>query len=399
MKKYDFDEIIDRRGTASVKHDGVYQMFGLQKMDDALPMWVADMDFRVPSFVMEAVRQRADHEVLGYTYGNATYWKAVAWWLAHRYGIEARREELHFVPGIVAGISFFVQALTKVGDGVLVTTPVYPPFIQIPQGGGRRLECSPLVEKEGQFAIDFDDFERKAARCRLFILSNPHNPGGTVWRREELLRIAEICDKHHLLVIADEIHADLALPGFRHVSYSTVSPAARSHSVTFVAPSKTFNIAGLGSSVCYCPNAELRKHFFGGYLDAYEVANGSVFAYVGAAAAFTPEGEEWLGELLEYLQGNVRSMRQFCERNMSKAHVLYPEASFLAWMDFSAYGLPHGEMRDVLYKRAKVILNDGTAFAPAVAGESPFANHFRLNFGCPRSVLSEALERIAGALE
>ncbi|MDY5968910.1 MAG: MalY/PatB family protein [Bacteroidales bacterium] len=399
MSKFNFEEKINRRGTACVKHDGVFQAFGLEKTDDAMPMWVADMDFRSPRFVMDAIRQRANHEVLGYTYANAAYWKAVLWWLSHRYGIAAHHDELHFVPGIVAGISFVLQAFTNIGDGVLVTTPVYPPFIDIPRSSGRRLECSGLVENAGRFTLDFDDFERKAARCRLFIFSNPHNPGGTVWRREELLRISEICDKHGLLVIADEIHADLTFPGFHHVSYSTVSSAARSHSVTFIAPSKTFNIAGLGSSVCYCPDPDLRKRFFEGYLETYKVAEGNVFAYTGAAAAFTPEGEEWLDGLLEYLQESVHYMRQYCGQHLPRVRVLYPEASFLAWMDFGGYGLPHSEMRNLLYRKAKVILNDGADFAPDGENDSLCANHFRLNFGCPQSVLVEALERIKTALK
>lgn len=414
-----FDEIIERRGTASVKHDGVYQAFGLpyptekeqkQTTQDGyglLPMWVADMDFRAPSFVMEAIRKRAWHEVLGYSFGNDSYWHAVTWWLDHRYHIAAKREELHFIPGIVSGIAYALQAFTQPGDGVLVTTPVYPPFLNLPQNSGRRLTCCPLQLRDGRFHLNPATFEQAAKGCKLFILSNPHNPGGTVWTKEELCQMAEICERQGLTVIADEIHADLTLPGHHHTTYSTVSAAARANSLTFIAPSKTFNIAGLSSSVCYCPDPQLRHKFFHDYIDAYEVAGGNLFAYTGATAAFSPQGEEWLQQLLAYLQGNVEFMKSFLQHNLPEVQAVWPEASFLTWLDFSAFGLPHHAMRDKLLRDAHVALNDGTAFGPIAANpanpngqcnDSPYANHFRLNFGCPRSVLNEGLNRIAKVL-
>ena len=242
-----------------MKHDALKEFFG---RDDLMPMWVADMDFRTPDFIMDALRHRCEHEVLGYAWPQDSYWQTICNWLKNHYCLDCQREELHFIPGIVAGISFVLQAMTQPGDGIMVTTPVYPPFLNLPQNGGRRLVCSPLKIVDGRFAIDFEDLEWRAHQCQWLILSNPHNPGGTVWGKEVLERVAEICYRNNVNVISDEIHADMALPGHRHVSFSTVSQHARDISITFVAPSKTFNMAGLGSSVCYCPNESLRKRFF-----------------------------------------------------------------------------------------------------------------------------------------
>lgn len=385
---YDFDEIIPRKGTGCVKHDMLKELY---RRDDLLPMWVADMDFRTPDFIVEALRKRLDHEVLGYALPTDSYWDTMCHWLQEHYAINCRREELHFIPGIVAGIAYVIQAFTQPGDRLLVTTPVYPPFLNLPKTGGRKVECSPLKVVDGRFAVDFDDLERRAQGCQWMILSTPHNPGGTVWGEETLRRIADICHRHGVRVIADEIHADMTLPPHRHVSYSTVSPEAREESITFVAPSKTFNMAGLGSSVCYCPNEGLRKRFFG-YLDGFDVAGGNIFAFVGAEAAFG-EGETWRKEMLEYLKGNVALLRDFLTEHMPKATAILPEASYLAWLDLKGYGLTHEELSDRLVNRARVALNDGTTF-----GGDAYRQCFRINLGCPRSTLREALERIASAL-
>ena len=389
MKQYDFDELIERRHTDCFKWDALKTLYG---RDDLQSMWVADMDFRSPDFVMEAIRRRCDHEVLGYTMPSDGYWKAVTAWLAKHYSIDTTKESLHFIPGIVAGIAYALLCFTQPGDSVLVTTPVYPPFINLPMGNGRQLVCSPLKIVDGRFAIDFDDFECKAEGCKVFIMSNPHNPAGTVWGADVLLRVADICERKEVMVIADEIHADLTLPGHRHVSYSTVCDAAACNSITFMAPSKTFNIAGLGSSVCYIADEALRKRFFG-WLNGFEVANGNIFAFTVAEAAFA-HGEEWLSQMLEYLQGNVRMLDEFLRLRMPRVKAVLPEASYLAWLDFSAYGLPHRELARRLVDEAKVALNDGTTF-----GGADYECCFRMNLGCPRAMLGDALERIAAAVE
>ena len=389
MKHYDFDEPIERRHTDCVKYDALPAMFG---RDDLLPMWVADMDFRSPDFVMDAIRHRCDHDVLGYGMPSNGYWDAVTAWLDKRYAIHATKDELHFIPGIVAGISFALLCFTQPGDRVLVTTPVYPPFLNLPKDSGRTLVCSPLKVENGRFAIDFVDFERRIDGCKVFIMSNPHNPAGTVWGRETLCSIAEICQRHNVLVISDEIHADLTLPPHKHVSYSTVSDLAAAHSITFMAPSKTFNIAGLGSSVCYIADEALRKRFFG-WLDSLGVAGGNIFAFTAAEAAFA-HGEDWLAQMLEYLSDNVQVLSDFLADKMPMVKAILPEASYLAWLDFSAIGYSHAEIADRLIKRAGVVLNDGTTF-----GGADYECCFRINLGCPKSTLLEALEHIRKAME
>ena len=383
-KTYDFDQPIERHGTDCFKWDVLPQMYG---RDDLTPMWVADMDFRSPDFVLDAMRHRLDHPVLGYTMPSDGYWKAVSGWLGRHYGIQATNEQLHFIPGIVAGIAYALLALTQPGNKVLVTTPVYPPFLNLPRESGRTLVCSPLKIENGRFEIDYDDFERRIEGCRMFIMSNPHNPAGTVWGREVLARVAEICNRHNVLVVSDEIHADLTLPGRHHVTFSAVSDKG----ITFMAPSKTFNIAGLGSSVCYIPDEGLRKRFFG-WLDALGVAGGNIFAFTAAEAAFA-NGDEWLRQMLDYLQGNVQTLEGFLRERMPKVKAVLPEASYLAWLDFSAYGIPHKELADRLVNKARVVLNDGTTF-----GGKDYEGCFRINLGCPKSVLLDALDRIADAL-
>ena len=388
MKQYNFDEIIERKGTNCFKWDALQAMYG---RGDVTPMWVADMDFRSPDFVMEAIRKRCDHEVLGYTMPSEDYWNAVTTWLERHYLIQATKKDLHFIPGIVAGIAYTLLCFTQPGDRVLVTTPVYPPFLNLPKESGRELVCSPLRISDGRFEINFEDFERRIDGCKMFIMSNPHNPAGTVWGTDVLRKIADICDRHNILVISDEIHADLTLPGHKHISYSTVSEAARRNSITFMAPSKTFNIAGLGSSVCYIADEALRKRFFG-WLDALGVAGGNIFAFTAAEAAFR-EGEEWQQQMLGYLQENVNTLDQFLKERMPKVKAVLPEASYLAWLDFCDYGLTHEELKDKLLNEARVALNDGTTF-----GGKNYEHCFRLNLGCPKSMLLDALNRIADAM-
>ena len=268
--KYNFDEVFPRKGSASVKHDLMKPFFGT---DDLLPMWVADMDFKAPDCVLDAIRKRCDQGFLGYTFGDESYFGAVIDWLFRHYSVQAKRNELHYIPGIVVGIAFCIQAFTKLGDRILVNTPVYPPFVNLPVNNARELVTNKLKLVNGRFEIDFDDLEQKAKGCKMMLLSNPHNPGGTVWSKADLQRVAEICKRNGVLVISDEIHADLTLPNYKHTSFSTVSNDAHCNSITFIAPSKTFNIAGLSSSVAYIPEKSIRDTYFE-YLEASEFANG-----------------------------------------------------------------------------------------------------------------------------
>ena len=387
MSVYNFDEIVPRRGTHCVKHDMLKQFFGT---DDLLPMWVADMDFKTPDFILDAIRKRCEHEVLGYTFSSDTYICAVINWLQTHYGITTQWKNLHFIPGIVQGIAFVLQAFTRPGDKVLVTTPVYPPFLNVPHRSGRIFVSTPLRIVDGRFTVDFEDFEEKAKGCKVFILANPHNPGGRVWSLEELRRFAEICHRQHVLVIADEIHADMTFASQRHTSFSTVSDEAFHNSITFIAPSKTFNMAGLASSVGYVPDPDIKKQFFG-FLDANELSLGNIFAYTAAEAAFR-HGEEWRLQLLDYLQGNIDFTEQYLQKHLPKVKMMRPEASFLIWMDFRELGLSHKELVDKMLYYAKVGLNSGLDYGPEGEG------FMRMNIGTPRAIVKEALDRITLAL-
>lgn len=383
MKKYNFNEIALRKGTYCVKHDMTPEVFGT---DDLLPMWVADMDFKTPDFILEAIRKRCEHEVLGYTFAPDGYKMAVLNWFRERYGIETRWSRMHFIPGIVQGIAFVLQTFTQPSDKVLITTPVYPPFLNVPHRTGRVFVSSPLKTVDGRFTFDFEDLERKAEGCKVMILSNPHNPGGTVWTKAELARVADICLRKGVLVISDEIHADLSYRRSQHTSFTTVSEAAKSNSITFFAPSKTFNMAGIASSICYVPDPEIRKTFFG-FLDGNELSLGNIFAYYATEAAFA-HGSEWLRQLLTYLQGNIDAAEKYLKEHCQEITFMRPEASFLLWMDFRAWNLPQKELVRKLIYDAKVGLNNGTDFGPEGEG------FMRMNIGTNRATVLEGLRRI-----
>lgn len=380
---YDFNEIASRKGTFCVKYDMTPEVFGT---DDLLPMWVADMDFKTPDFILDAIRKRCDHEVLGYTFAPDSYKMAVLNWFQKHYGIATRWNKMHFIPGIVQGIAFVLQTFTVPGDKVLITTPVYPPFINVPHRTGRVFVSSPLKTENGRFTFDFEDLDRKVQGCKVMIMSNPHNPGGRVWSKEELAQVADICLKHNVLVISDEIHADLTYPEFHHTSFATVSEAAKHNSITFFAPSKTFNMAGLASSVCYVPDQEIRKTFFG-FLDHNELSLGNIFGYYAAEAAFA-YGEEWLRQLLDYLQGNIDAAEKYLQEHCPEITFMRPEASFLLWMDFRAWNLPQKELIHKLVYDAKVGLNNGTDFGADGEG------FMRMNIGTNRETVLEGLRRI-----
>lgn len=387
MKIYNFDQTVNRKGTSCLKYDKARNYFGT---DDLIPMWIADMDLKTPDFVLDAIRKRCDNEALGYTCPPDTYVTAILNWLRRRYHIDTCRECLNFIPGIVKGIAFAIQVFTKPGDHILMLTPVYPPFLDVPTKNERILNISELKTVNGRFAIDYDDLASKAKGCKMLILSNPHNPGGTVWTKAELQRIADICRKNNVLVVSDEIHADLTFPQYHHTSFSTVSDAARENSITFIAPSKTFNIPGLASSITYVPADNVRQKFFR-YLDDNEFSHGNIFAYVSAEAAFS-QGEDWLRQLLDYLQGNVDFAEAFIREKLPQVTMMRPEASFLLWLDFNKTGLTHEELGNILIHKAKVGFNDGLEYGKQCRG------FMRMNIGTSRAVVKEALERIASVL-
>lgn len=385
--KYNFDEVIERRGTDSVKWDGVKNIWG---SEDLIPMWVADMDFRTPPFVIEALRKRLEHEILGYTFACEEWYTSISDWLQHRHQWNITREMLTFVPGIVRGQAFALQCFTNPGDKVMVMTPVYHPFFLVTERMGREVVYSPLDLYDGHYQINFERFSKDIQGCKVLILCNPHNPGGRVWTVEELRRIATICKDNGVLVISDEIHADLTLPPYKHHPFATVSEAAAQISLTFMAPSKAFNMPGLGSSYAIVVDEELRNRFQT-FMEAGEFSEGHLFAYIGTAAAYM-HGEEWLEQMLDYIQGNIDFTDNYLKTYIPQIKMIRPQASYLVFLDCRALQLNQEGLTKLFSDKAHLALNDGKMF-----GE-PGEGFMRLNIGCPRSVLEQALRQLAEAL-
>ena len=385
MQRYNFDEIIDRQGFSTYKTEFAEKVFGT---NDLLPLWVADMDFRTPDFIMNAIRKRCMHEIMGYTFRKGDFFAPVINWLEqqHQWSIDSRW--INFIGGVVPAIVMAINAFTKEGDGIIIQTPVYSPFMEYPKLNNRRLICNELVLKNGRYEIDFELFEKQIDenKVKMFILCSPHNPGGRVWRMDELQKMDVICQRYSVLVISDEIHADLTLYNHKHHPFASVSDTAREHSVTVMAPSKTFNMPGLASSFYIIPNPELRS-IFNSYIDKLNGRGGNIFAYVATQAAYT-HGEEWLEQLKKYLQRNINFVADYIKSNLPKIKVIIPQASFLVWLDFREIGIDDDELKYILVKKAKLGLNAGTTFGPGGNG------FVRLNVACPCSVLKEAMRRL-----
>ena len=290
MKQYNFDEVIERRGTNCVKYDAIKERYGNENL---IPLWVADMDFRTPDFIVNAIKKRCEHEIFGYTFGSDSYYNSIIEWVHYKQNWKIKREWLSYIPGIVKGIGFVIQCFTKPGDKVIIQPPVYHPFRIVPESMKREVVNNPLKLVNGAYEMDFEQLESVIdEQCKVLILCNPHNPGGIVWKKDTLVKLADICAKHNILVISDEIHAEMAYPQFTHHPFATVSEAAANCSITFMAPSKTFNIAGIVTSYSIVPNEKIRKEFYE-FLEAGELGDGTIFAYTATEAICKPP-EDWI---------------------------------------------------------------------------------------------------------
>ncbi len=389
MKTYDFDRIIDRHGTGAIKTDALKEVFGDENL---IPLWVADMDFETPEFITEALRTRLEHSLFGYTAQPADYWPTVKKWISDHHQWDVECEWMTFIPGIVKGIGMVINALLEKDEKVIIQPPVYHPFRLIPQKNGREVVFNPLHEnKDGSYSMDFENLAAVCdERCKLLILSNPHNPAGIVWPRETLARLASFCHEHGIIVISDEIHCDMALFGHKHIPFASVSPEAAACSITFGSPSKTFNIAGIVSSYAIVPDAELREKFFG-WLEANEMNAAPMFSPIATIAAFK-HGEEWRRRMLEYVEGNIEFIEDYCRKYIPQVRPLRPQASFLVWFDCRRLDMNHDELIELFVRKAGLALNDGEMFSPGGEG------FMRLNVGTPRSVLAKALEQLKNAV-
>ncbi len=385
---YDFDKFVERRGSCCVKYDALEAVYGNA---DLIPLWVADMDFETPDFIMDALRKRLEHPVLGYASEHPDYWPAVLDWQKKRNGWEIDPSHVAFIPGIVKGIGMAVNVFTEPGDKVIIQPPVYHPFRIVPQENGREIVWNPLILTDDGYKMDLEHLESiMDDRCRLLILSNPHNPAGIAWPVETLRELAEICARHNVVVISDEIHSDMYMWGKKHVPFATVSDTARHISVTFAAPSKTFNIAGVVTSYCVVPDEQLRKRFFG-WLHASEMDAKGIFPPVATVAAYR-HGKEWLEQMLSYVEGNIRFVEDFCRERIPALKPMRPDASFLVWLDCRGLGMDHDALNSLFLDKAKLALNDGAMFGPGGDG------FMRMNVGTRRAVLEEALVRLEKVL-
>lgn len=389
MKTYNFDEIIDRPGSGDLKHEALLPRWG---RNDLLPLWVADMDFATPDFVVDALKTRLSHPIFGYTIEPADYRPTIIDWNESHHGWKIKPEWISFIPGIVKGIGFVVNVFTKPGEKVIIQPPVYHPFRMTPEDNGREVVFNPLrLREDGYYDMDFDNLSEVCDdKCRVLILSNPHNPAGVCWSKETLQCLADFCYEHNIIVISDEIHSDMALFGNRHVPFASVSERAADISITFAAPTKTFNMAGIVSSYAVISNDDLRQCFYG-WLKANELDEPTIFAPIATIAAYQ-KGEEWRKQMLAYVEDNVRFVEDYCRERIPGVRPIRPQASFLVWLNCRGLGLNHDKLLELFIDKAHLALNDGEMFGPGGEG------FMRLNVGTPRSVLRQALEQLAKAV-
>jgi len=388
MKKYNFDEIIDRRGTGALKIDVLKERYG---RDDLTGLWVADMDFRCGDFITDALKRRCEHGIFGYTTATNGYYNSIINWVKNRHQWPINREWLSYIPGVVKGIALCVLNFTRPGDKIIIQPPVYHPFRIVTEMHGRKVSHNPLLEKNGRWQMDLDGLEKIIdADTKLLILANPHNPIGITWDKPTLQRLAHICNERGVLVIADEIHADMPLFGHRHTPFATVSYEAEQNSITFMAPSKTFNIAGIVSSYSIIPNPDIRRSFYR-FLKAGELDEGTIFAYTATEAAYT-YGKDWMRQMLAYVEQNILFVEKYLEENIPQITAIRPEASFLVWLDCRKLGLTQRELVSLFVEKAHLALNDGEMFG--IEGHG----FMRVNVGCPRETLENALKNLRKAL-
>ncbi|MBU2553338.1 MAG: PatB family C-S lyase [Bacteroidetes bacterium] len=378
----DFDKVVDRENTSCVKYDLRQKIFD---RPDVIPMWVADMDFPTPDFIRKAVLQRAENPIYGYSFRPESYVDSIQKWLLRRHGWSTESDWFVFSPGIVPAVNFAILSLTNPGDGVIIQPPVYFPFFNAVNDHGRKLLTNQLVLKNNQYQIDFDDFERKAKQARLFILSSPHNPVGRVWQPDELQKLGEICVRNNVIILSDEIHNDLILPGNRHTVMASVSSEIARITLTCIAPSKTFNIAGLATSSVIISNPDLRKKY-ASFIDSIHLTGGNIFGSVASIAGYT-HGDSWVDALMVYIEENLSILSHALDNSIIK--VIKPEATYMAWLDFRATQLSDEEIKRKLIFEAGLGLSHGSTFGEGGEGFQ------RINLATPANVVVEATKRLA----
>ena len=386
MKQFDFDEIVVRRGTNSYKWD-------LPKGEDIIPMWVADMDFKTAPCIIDALKRRVEHGIFGYTFVPDSYYDAIINWFKRRHQWHIEREDILYTSGVVPAIACTLKATTMPGEKVLVQTPVYNCFFSAIKNSGCEVSENPLRREGDSYVIDFDDFERRCSdeKTTVFLLCNPHNPAGRVWRKDELRRMNDICLKHHVKVIADEIHCELIMPGHTFQPFAAVDDACRDNSVVLNSPSKAFNIAGLQIANIVCHDAEWRRRI-NRAININEVCDVNPFGVIALQAAYN-DGGEWLDALNQYIHENYLTLKDFFRERLPRLEVCRLEGTYLAWINLSRIPITADEAARRLLGNAKVMLNSGTMY-----GREAGNSYLRINLACPRSTLMEGLKRIESEL-
>ncbi|PNR92802.1 MalY/PatB family protein [Petrotoga sp. 9PWA.NaAc.5.4] len=386
---YNFDELIDRKNTDSVKWNGLKELYG---RDDVIPMWVADMDFKSPPQIIKALKERADHGIFGYPMVDENYFDPFIIWIKKRHSWEIDKSWIVPADGVVDALKIAILAYSKPGDNVVIQSPVYYPFYNIIKANGRMILKNPLKLNKNGYEMDFEDLDAKLNmnRTKLLILCNPHNPVGRVWKKEELERLSEVCLKRDIIILSDEIHSDLVYSPNKHLPISSLSQDIQKKVLSFYAPSKTFNLPGLHASFVVIPDDKLRNEYKN-MIKSVSTDSLNIFGMTSAKAAYE-NGEEWLNELLEYLMNNIKFVLKFFSENMPDLKIIEPEGTYLMWMDFRKYG-DESTVKDILINKAKVGLEEGSIFGEEGNG------FFRMNIACPKELLKKACESIYKAFK
>ncbi|MFH0760575.1 MAG: PatB family C-S lyase [Bacteroidota bacterium] len=385
----DFDKRTERTGTNSLKWDRREKVFGKA---DVIPLWVADMDFETPDFILNRIAKRLEHPVLGYTFRSEEFSDSFTGWTSRRYNWKPEHRWITFMPGIVSAVSVSVLAFTQPGDEVIIQPPVYHPFYFCVEGHGRKLVLNNLIQKDGRFFMDFDLLKKQiTSKTRMIILSSPHNPGGAVWTPLELTELVSICKEHDLWIVSDEIHSDLVFKPKVHTPIITVAGDYLHRILLAMAPSKTFNLAAMSSSVAVIPDVKNRKHYED-LVHTLHIGLGNVFGFEALYAAYE-EGDQWVDQLLIYLQGNRDFIHGFIRSELPRIDMMVPEATYMTWLDFRKLGLKSDELERFIIHKAGLGLNTGTQFGPGGEG------FMRLNFACQRSLLKQAMYQLKSAID
>jgi len=385
---WNFDAPVSREGTDCIKYDLRKETFGVEAV---IPMWVADMDFKTPDFIVTALQKRLNHEIYGYSFRPAEYFQSIIDWFGSRHGWQIEKEWISFCPGIVPALNLCTLAFTQPGDSIIVQSPVYFPFFSAVEGHDRKLILNRLKESDGKWEMDLESLvESIEGRTKMIIISNPHNPVGRAWSPEELNELTEICIKRNILILADEIHCDLVLPGFKHTTISGLSENVAERTITAISPSKTFNLAGLSTSSVIIPDPGLRKSF-NRIIDSLHLGNGNIFGTVASIAAYS-QGHSWLADLLEYVDQNVDFVVEYCRRMIPEIVPVQPEATYMIWLDCRKLGMQGKELQKFFITQAGIGMNEGTTFGPGGEG------FMRMNLATTHTMVIKAMEQIEKAV-